>query len=229
MSKRQQTILSICTGMGLMDRAFLDMGFKVVPGCEIDPEMRAMYKELCGDEPLANSLDELIFMIGDHARFDGVIGGPPCQAHSVLRAMREPKFPDLTEGVQRLMRKMICDWYVFENVRPIDLPDSRHTMLNAMNYYVPHQSRERWFTYRGIVAPPPRFAGDVDSLKAYPVVAGRLYGPKRGAWLQGYEAAAKLPFPCVQLQKGLANAVPYPLARAWAHEALALEDARLIA
>jgi hypothetical protein len=33
----------------------------------------------------------------------------------------------------------------------------------------------------------------------------------------------------MQLQKGLANAVPYPLARAWAHEALALEDARLIA
>lgn len=223
------TILSICTGMGLMDRAFMDAGHTIVPGCEIDPEMRAMYKELCGDEPIAESLDDLIMLIGDHARFDGVIGGPPCQSHTKLRAMRKPKYPDLTDGVNRLLSKVICNWFMFENVRPIAIPNARHTMLNAMNYYVPHQSRERWFTHYGIVAPAPRFIGDVDSLRAYSVVAGRIYGPKRGAWLQGYEAAAKLPFPCVQLQKGLANAVPYPLARAWAIEAMALEDARLIA
>lgn len=29
-------VLSICTGMGLLDRAFMDAGFEVVPGCEID-------------------------------------------------------------------------------------------------------------------------------------------------------------------------------------------------
>jgi hypothetical protein len=51
---------------------------------------------------------------------------------------------------------------------------------------------------------------------AYSVVAGRIYGPKRGAKLQGYPAAADLPFACVQLQHGLADAVPYPLALAWA-------------
>lgn len=51
----------------------------------------------------------------------------------------------------------------------------------------------------------------------YEVVAGRIYGPKRGAKLQGYPAAAELPFPCVTLQHGLADAVPYPLALAWAN------------
>jgi hypothetical protein len=51
---------------------------------------------------------------------------------------------------------------------------------------------------------------------AYPGVYGRLYGPKRGAVLQGYPAVAAMPFPCVTLQHGLADAVPYPLALAWA-------------
>lgn len=218
-------ILSICTGMGLMDRAFMDAGHTVVPGCEIDPEMRAMYAALCGEEPIYESLDDLIFGIGDHARFDGVIGGPPCQSHTKLRAMRKPKFPDLTDSVNRLLSKVICNWFIFENVRPIAIPGARHTMLNAMNYYQPHQSRERWFTYHGTLAPAPRYHGDVDDLRAYSVVAGRIYGPKRGAWLQGYEAAAKLPFPCVTLQKGLANAVPYPLALEWANQLAAVEKA----
>lgn len=143
-----------------------------------------------------------------------------------LRAMRKPKFPDLTPLVELLLECVSFNWYVFENVRPIALSSARHTMMNAMNFYVPHQSRERWFTHYGVLAPSPMFSGDVDSLRAYSVVAGRIYGPKRGAWLQGYEAAAKLPFACVTLQKGLANAVPYPLARAWAHEAMNFRQAQ---
>jgi site-specific DNA-cytosine methylase len=219
-------ILSICTGMGLMDRAFMDMGFDVVPGCEIDPDMRRMHESLCGGKHLTHDLSDLPGIVsGQH--FTGIIGGPPCQAHSILRAMRKPKFPDLTPLVELLLECVTFDWYVFENVRPIPIPSARHTMLNAMNYYVPHQSRERWFTHFGIMAPAPLYPGDVDSLRAYSVVAGRIYGPKRGAWLQGYEDAAKLPVPCVTLQKGLANAVPYPLARAWAHEALALQETAL--
>lgn len=86
-----------------------------------------------------------------------------------------------------------------------------------MNYYQPHQSRVRWFTHSlNIKKPAGLFPGTVDSLMAYPVVAGRIYGPKRGAKLQGYPAIADLPFPCMTLQHGLADAVPYPLALAWA-------------
>ena len=46
--------LGICTGMGLMDRAFKDAGIEVIPGCEIDPEMRAMYEHLNGEEHLCH-------------------------------------------------------------------------------------------------------------------------------------------------------------------------------
>jgi site-specific DNA-cytosine methylase len=210
-------ILSICTGMGLMDRAFLDEGFDIVPGCEIDSEMRAIYTALCGARHMTHDIADLIDSVRGQS-FGGIIGGPPCQAHTRLRAIRAPKFPDLTPLVNRLLETVIYDWYVLENVCPLALPDAHQCMLNAMHYYKPHQSRFRWFTYRGVLAPPPRYHGDVDQLRAYPVVAGRIYGPRRGAWLQGYDSAANLPFKCAALQRGLANAVPYPLARAWAQE-----------
>lgn len=212
-------VLSICTGMGLMDRAFLDAGHCVAPGCETDPEMREMYESLCGCRHATHDLEDLPDIVrGQHIH--GIIGGPPCQANTKLRAMRPPKFPDLTPLVQRLMKAITFDWFVFENVAPIDLQWAHHKRLNAMHFYQPHQSRARWFTYRGVKPPKPVFKGDVDDLRAYSVVAGRIYGPKRGAWLQGYEKAADMPFPCVQLQKGLANAVPYPLALAWARQAM---------
>ncbi len=195
----------------------MDAGFDIVPGCEIDAEMRSMYTSLCGTRHITEDLADLVDSVRGQS-FSGIIGGPPCQAHTRLRAIRTPKFPDVTPLVRRLLDAVRCDWYVLENVRPLALPDARHSMLNAMHYFKPHQSRSRWFTYRGVLAPPPCYNGDVDKLRAYPVVAGRIYGPKRGAWLQGYESAAKLPHPCVSIQKGLANAVPYPLALAWARE-----------
>lgn len=221
-------VLSICTGMGLLDRAFMDAGFHVVPGCEIDAEKRAMYAALCAPESLlarngkdvhtCRDLADLPNIVrGQHV--DGIIGGPSCQKHSKLRAMRKPKFPDLTPLVRAVLDAVPHGWFCFENVVPIDIPGAVHTRCNAMHFYQPPQSRSRWFTHSPSIVPPaPIFSGSVDTLMAYPVVAGRIYGPKRGARLQGYPAASRLPFPCVQLQHGLADAVPYPLALAWARQ-----------
>lgn len=211
-------LLSLCTGMGMMDRAYLDAGFDVVPGCEIDPEMRQMYRLLCGGKPLVEDIADLPRRVRG-MRFDGIIGGPPCQAHSSLRAMRAPKFADLTPHVERVLAACRWHFYKFENVVPLDLLMSRTVLLNAMHFYRPHQSRPRWFTYSGSLTPPQgRHQGDVDDLCAYSTVAGRIYGPKRGAILQGYRKASSLDVPCQILQKGLANAVPYPLALAWARQ-----------
>ncbi len=210
-------VLSICTGMGLLDRAFMDEGYRVIAGCEIDADKRAMYVALCGPQPISHTLEWLVDSGGPDCSVDGIIGGPSCQSHSKLRVIKAPKFPDLTPLVLDLLEVVPHDWFMFENVVPIDIPGAVHTRCNAMHYYQPHQSRSRWFTHSpNITPPPPLFKGSVDDLMAYSVVAGRIYGPKRGARLQGYPAASDLPFPCVQLQHGLADAVPYPLARAWA-------------
>ena len=231
MAPAPKRVLSICTGMGLMDRAFMDAGFDVEPGCEIDREKREMHAKLCGGKPhLCDDLKDLpntLNWLWPGREYVGIIGGPSCQAHSKLRAMRAPKFPDLTPLVRTLLNDVNPEWYLFENVVPIEIPGAVHTRCNAMHYYQPHQSRSRWFTHSPNVVPPkPVYSGNVDDLMAYSVVAGRIYGPKRGAKLQGYPAAADLPFPCVQLQHGLADAVPYPLALAWA-ESIKRHNAKL--
>ncbi len=211
-------VLSICCGMGLLDRAFLDEGFDVTPGCEIDPDQRGLYSQLCGGEPLCHDLTDLPDLVRGQS-FDLVMGGPPCQSLTKLRSMRAPKFADLSGLALQLLASVSTRAWLFENVRPLDFPRAFQVPLDAMHYGNPHQSRRRWFTFsQNLLAPEAPYAGTVNSLMAYPVVAGRLYGPKRGAILQGYPDAARLKAPCVVLQKGLANAVHYGLARAWAKE-----------
>lgn len=214
-------ILSLCTSAGLWDRALIDAGHTVVAGCELMPHKRAMYKAWCGGEHLCadlNDLPEHPMVQGQD--FDGVIGGIPCQTRSVTRAMRPPKFPDLLGQVVEVLKACTWRWCVLENVRPLSLavlpPGFQHVAMNAMSYAQPHQSRLRHFTYRGLAKPPAgAYPGNCDDLKAYPVVAAKIYGPKRGAWLQGWPEFAKLPFPCLRLQEALADGVPRCLAAAW--------------
>ncbi len=210
-------VLSLCCGMGLLDRAFMDAGFDVVPGCEIDPEQRDLYRQVCGGEVLVHDIADLPRMVRGE-RFGGVIGGPPCQSMTRLRAMRKPKFANLTAAVVDVLDAVGWKWFLFENVAPIDLDRGElWERMNAMHYAVPHQSRARWFTYSANLMPPTKvYRGTVDNLMAYSVVAGRIYGPKRAAVLQGWPQAARLRAPTLALTKGLANAVHYRLALAWA-------------
>ncbi len=69
-------VLSLCCGMGLFDRAFLDHGFTVVPGCELDPDQSSLYRLLVGGEPLTHDIHDLPALLS-RGDFDGVIGGPP--------------------------------------------------------------------------------------------------------------------------------------------------------
>ena len=155
-------ILSICTGMGLLDRAFLDAGHTVVPACEIDLQKRAMYLALCGELPRLHDLAQ----VADHYRgqyFDLIIGGPSCQKHSKLRAIRKPKFPDLTPLVLDILEAVPHGGYLFENVVPIAIPGAVHTMCNAMHYY----------------QPPPIEGALVHPLAAHRAARACLHGQRR--------------------------------------------------
>lgn len=208
-------LLSLCTSAGLWDRAWIDAGHEVVAGCEIMPHKRAMYGVFCGGAHLCHDIRDLPGLVRGQ-RFDGVIGGIPCQSFTKLKAIRDPKFPDLTHEAIAVLEAISCDWFLFENVAKLPVPGAKHTMLNAMHYHIPHQSRVRWFTHSPHIEPgPKRYHGSVDSLIAYPVVAGRIYGPKRGAVIQGWPKFAELSFPCVQLQEALADGVARGAAEAW--------------
>lgn len=211
-------ILSLCTSAGLWDRAWIDAGHEVIAGCELMPHKRAIYRAFCGGVHLCHDIRDLPDLVRG-MRFDGIIGGIPCQSFSKLRSIRDAKFPDLTIEAQAVLDACEWGWFSFENVAKLAIPGAAHTMLNAMHYGKPHQSRVRWFTHSPNIAPASKiYPGSVDDLVAYPVVAGRIYGPKRGAVIQGWPDFAKLTqFPCVQLQEALADGVPRGLAQAWIH------------
>lgn len=214
-----QHVLSICTGAGLLDKEFMRAGFCVTAGCEIDPRMRAMYTQYTGAYVSDVDLEALVGAVrAVPARtYDGIIGGPPCQQHTRMKTFRPPKFADLGPLVRQLVVWADPTWFLFENVVPIEIVGAKHVRLDAMHFGTPHQSRPRWFTYSANLTPPtPLYAGTVDDLMAYPVVMGRVYGPRRGAMLQGCPEFADLDAPCADKQLALANGVHAGLARAWA-------------
>ena len=83
--------------MGLLDKGFIDEGFEVVGGCEIHEPARRLYEQLVGHKHITRDLADLVMLAeAGQVNATGIIGGPPCQSHSKLRARWTPKFPDLT-------------------------------------------------------------------------------------------------------------------------------------
>lgn len=100
-------VLSLFPGIGLLDMAFEEAGFCVVRGPDL----------LWGGDvhrfhPPAG-------------RFDGVIGGPPCQAFSRLRHMNPKagqKHGNLIPEYERVVAEAAPGWFLMENVSDAPVP-----------------------------------------------------------------------------------------------------------
>lgn len=95
-------VLSLFPGIGLLDMAFEEAGFCVVRGPDL----------LWGGDVHRFSPPA--------GRFDGVIGGPPCQAHSryagINRALGNKIAPDLVPEFGRIIEEAKPAWWLMENV-----------------------------------------------------------------------------------------------------------------
>lgn len=95
-------VLSLFPGIGLLDMAFEEAGFAVVRGPDLlwGGDVRSFHAPA--------------------GRFDGVIGGPPCQAFSQLRHIVEANgfktAPNLIPEFERIVAEAIPAWFVMENV-----------------------------------------------------------------------------------------------------------------
>jgi DNA (cytosine-5)-methyltransferase 1 len=103
-------VLSLFTGAGLLDRGFELEGFCVVSA---------------GDILWGRDVRELHPPPG---KFNGIIGGPPCQCFSSLGAINrkrgfKEKFGNLIPEFERVVREAQPDWFVMENVPRAPLPD----------------------------------------------------------------------------------------------------------
>ncbi|HWB13315.1 MAG TPA: DNA cytosine methyltransferase [Pirellulales bacterium] len=102
-------VLSLFPGIGLLDRAFEEEGFCVVRGPDV----------LWGGD--------ILRFHPPIGKFDGVIGGPPCQAFSSLARLvrasgREPRFGNLIPEFERCVLEASPSWFLMENVPGAPLP-----------------------------------------------------------------------------------------------------------
>lgn len=100
-------VLSLFPGIGLLDMAFEEEGFCVVRGPDLlwGGDIRRFH-------PPAG-------------RFDGVIGGPPCQLFSILAKMNPHagKHGNLIPEYERCVSEAGPDWFIMENVPDAPLPN----------------------------------------------------------------------------------------------------------
>jgi len=114
-----QLVLSLFPGIGLLDRAFEEEGFVIVRGPDVlwGGDVRNFH-------PPAG-------------HFDGVIGGPPCQAFSPLQRLVEhnrrkarergetgayPEAENLIPEFERCVSEAAPSWFLMENVPEAPLP-----------------------------------------------------------------------------------------------------------
>lgn len=103
-------VLSIFPGIDLLGRAFEEEGYCVVRGPDVlwGGDVRAFH-------PPAGV-------------FEGVIGGPPCQAFSPMRHLlkhngQEPRFGNLIPEFERVVEEALPKWFLMENVPDAPIPD----------------------------------------------------------------------------------------------------------
>lgn len=134
-----QLVLSLFPGIGLLDMAFEEEGFCIVRGPD-----RLWGGDIKRFHPPAG-------------KFDGVIGGPPCQAHSslvhVVRAVwgDGSVAEDLIPEFERCVREAAPAWFLMENTPRAPLPAVdgyavREVLIN--NRWLGHvQNRTRRFSF----------------------------------------------------------------------------------
>ncbi len=131
-------VLSLFPGIGLLDMAFEQTGFCVVRG----------------PDPLWGG-DVRAFQ-APNGRFDGVIGGPPCQPFSQLVHMVrangfEPKHENLIPEYERVVAEAQPAWFVMEEVRAAPLPVVEgfrvHSQIVNARHVGSTQNRERRISF----------------------------------------------------------------------------------
>ncbi len=218
-------VLSLFPGIGLLDRAFEEEGFCVVRGPDLlwGGDVRTFHPPMdC---------------------FEGIVGSPPCQAHSPLAQLRTTRAIDLTHEFARCVDEAWPDWFLTENVPTA--PSVRHDSYAVTDFVLNNrwlgaeQRRRRRWTFglwrgeRGIAPVDLRSYIDWAALEAprcYGAVTAAHAGDQRvrakgriprytvpeACRLQGLpeDFLADAPFTAQGKLSAVANGVPLPMGRA---------------
>jgi DNA (cytosine-5)-methyltransferase 1 len=133
-------VLSLFPGIGLLDMAFEEEGFCVVRGPDL-----LWGGDIKRFHPPAG-------------KFDGVIGGPPCQAFSRLRHLVEHNGYKVAENLipefERVVAQAAPSWFLMENVPAAPEPSvAGYTRTSSMwnnRWTGAAQNRARRFTFGSV-------------------------------------------------------------------------------
>jgi DNA (cytosine-5)-methyltransferase 1 len=217
-------VLALFPGIGLLDEAFEKEGATIVRGPDL-----IFGGDIRGFTPPAG-------------KFDGIIGGPPCQRHgnlgkvNIARWGDDSVLPDMIPDFVRCVEAARPSWFVMENVPGAPLPQpAGYTVVNRIcdNRWVGgEQRRRRRFSFGHLSARiPPRFHIEGVALEAIDeidtvVSTGQTGSRPRGqlarksiddmAIAQGIDPRRfdNSPFSITELRRAIANGVPLPMGRA---------------
>jgi DNA (cytosine-5)-methyltransferase 1 len=140
-------VLSLFPGIGLLDMAFEEEGFCVVRGPDLlwGGDIRKFHPPV--------------------GRFDGVIGGPPCQCFSPLvnvnKALGREPAANLIPEFERVVREALPAWFLMENVPAAPIPAlprwSRESVVLRDHWTGGETSRCRRFTFGASLDVASRF------------------------------------------------------------------------
>ena len=127
MLAQEQLILSLFPGADLLGKAFEEEGFIVVRGPEL-----MLGQDVHNFKGIAN-------------KFDGIIGGPPCQCFSEAVIGQIPTQENLIPEFERIVLECKPNWWLMENVRYSPIPNlkSCYTKLVDAWWYGAKQHRIR--------------------------------------------------------------------------------------
>jgi DNA (cytosine-5)-methyltransferase 1 len=219
-------VLSLFPGIGLLDMAFEEEGFCVVRGPDLlwGGDVRNFH-------PPAG-------------RFDGVIGGPPCQAHSTMKhlALLGNGVPagvhgDMIPDFCRVVAEAAPSWFVMENVPQAPDPHVAGYSVAARKlnnrWLGEDQNRVRkfWFGSRAALRFQIQEAALLSPTFEPAVLAGhgpalgqRVRGIQGRSWQQGARLQGlpeswiarmeEMPFTVHGFKRVVGNGVPLPMGRA---------------
>ena len=206
-----QLVLSLFTGVGLLDQAFKEKSFCVVSA---------------GDLIYGHDIRDFAAVKN---KFDGVIGGSPCQDFSTLKRERGTYSLEMVQEFIRVVKEAQPTWWLLENVKgvpDIEIDGYSHQRIDINQGWYSDTSRLRHIQFGhkdSLYLDIPR--GDMSGVNNTCALATDDRSFKELCYLQGLDKDYDLPdFNMMGKKKAVGNGVPLVIGRVLADAVKSVTD-----
>lgn len=193
-------VLSLFSGIGLLDQAFKEKGFCVVSAGDL-----ILGQDIRNFKAIAN-------------KFDGVIGGSPCQDFSTLKRDKGTYSLEMVDEFMRVVKEAEPSWWLLENVKGVPdvvIDGYSHQRIDINQGWYSDTSRLRHIQFGSkddLYLDIPR--GSMEGVENSCALASDDRSFRELCYLQGLEDDFDLPdFNVAGKKKAVGNGVPLVIGR----------------